>query len=230
MGVVVDRERLVADLDRARETGRRIVLTNGVFDLLHIGHTRYLQQARALGDLLVVGLNSDASTHALKGPERPLVPEDERAELLAGLSVVDYVTVFSESTADALLEAVRPSIYVKGGDYAGGAGAEVIVSPAELQAVLAGDAARPSLDPGRADVLATVAARLPEAPTVARLGCALVLITYVPGHSTTALLDRIVSRYAPTQVKTAAASAPTSAPASRAGTPPHRQRTGSHGH
>jgi rfaE bifunctional protein nucleotidyltransferase chain/domain len=102
---------------RAHLDGRRVVLTNGVFDLLHVGHLRYLQAARALGDLLIVGVNSDASTRALKGPARPIVPEDERAELLAGLACVDAVVVFPEPTAIGLVETIRPDIWVKGGDY-----------------------------------------------------------------------------------------------------------------
>jgi rfaE bifunctional protein nucleotidyltransferase chain/domain len=102
---------------RAHLDGRRVVLTNGVFDLLHVGHLRYLQAARALGDLLIVGVNSDASTRALKGPARPIVPEDERAELLAGLACVDTVVVFPEPTAIGLVETIRPDIWVKGGDY-----------------------------------------------------------------------------------------------------------------
>jgi rfaE bifunctional protein nucleotidyltransferase chain/domain len=107
-----------ADLSRnAHREQRRVVLTNGVFDLLHIGHLRYLQAARALGDLLIVGLNSDASTRELKGPSRPIVPQDERAELLAGLSCVDAVVIFPDATAVSLVEAVRPDVWVKGGDY-----------------------------------------------------------------------------------------------------------------
>lgn len=102
---------------RLRRHGRRIVLTNGVFDLLHVGHLRYLQAARALGDALIVGLNSDASTRKLKGPTRPINPEGERAELLAGLACVDAVVIFSDATATSLVEAIRPDIWVKGGDY-----------------------------------------------------------------------------------------------------------------
>ncbi|HLV81335.1 MAG TPA: adenylyltransferase/cytidyltransferase family protein, partial [Chthonomonadaceae bacterium] len=92
-----------------------------VFDLLHVGHVRILQAARALGDLLVVGLNSDAGTRRLKGPQRPFVPQEERAEVLAALACVDYVTFFEEETPRALLEIVRPAFHVKGGDYAAGA-------------------------------------------------------------------------------------------------------------
>ena len=93
------------------------VFTNGCFDLMHVGHLRYLQAARALGDRLVIGLNSDASVKRLKGDTRPVLPEDERAELLAGLACVDFVTIFDEPTADALLAALKPQIYAKGGDY-----------------------------------------------------------------------------------------------------------------
>ncbi len=99
------------------ESGRSIVLTNGVFDLLHVGHLRYLEEARDLGDVLIVGLNSDASTRALKGPTRPINPEAERAELLAGLVCVDAVVIFPETTATRLVEAIRPDYWVKGGDY-----------------------------------------------------------------------------------------------------------------
>lgn len=104
-------------LERRRREGARIVFTNGCFDILHVGHARYLAQARALGDLLVVGLNSDASVRGLKGETRPLVPQEERAEMLAHLACVDYVAIFEESRPDALLETVRPHIHAKGGDY-----------------------------------------------------------------------------------------------------------------
>jgi D-beta-D-heptose 7-phosphate kinase/D-beta-D-heptose 1-phosphate adenosyltransferase len=101
-----------------RVRGRAIVLTNGCFDVLHLGHVGYLQQARALGDLLVVGVNSDDSVRALKGPDRPINPEADRAALLAALSCVDEVVVFGELTPRLLIESVRPDVYVKGGDYA----------------------------------------------------------------------------------------------------------------
>ena len=100
-----------------RRRGQRLVLTNGCFDLLHVGHVRYLHQARQLGDALAVGLNSDASARRLKGPGRPLTPQADRAEVLAALACVDYVTIFDEDTAAELVAEVRPSIYVKGGDY-----------------------------------------------------------------------------------------------------------------
>ena len=96
---------------------KKIVLTNGCFDLLHLGHIRYLQQAKALGDILVIGLNSDSSVQTIKGPSRPIMPGRERAEILAALEAVDYVIVFDEPTAEALVRAVKPDVYVKGGDY-----------------------------------------------------------------------------------------------------------------
>ncbi len=102
----------------ARAARKTIVFTNGVFDLLHPGHVRYLQQARALGDLLIVGLNSDRSVRANKGPERPITPEDERAEVLAALACVDAVTVFDEDTPHDIIAAVQPDVLVKGADWA----------------------------------------------------------------------------------------------------------------
>ena len=118
MGRVVTWDELSAALGPARAAGKRLVLTNGCFDLLHVGHLRGLRAARALGDLLVVGVNSDASVRRLKGEDRPLVSQDERAELLAALEPVDLVVVFEEPTAERLAEVVRPAIYAKGGDYA----------------------------------------------------------------------------------------------------------------
>jgi D-glycero-beta-D-manno-heptose 1-phosphate adenylyltransferase len=105
--------------ERLRAEGRRVVFTNGCFDILHVGHVRYLQEARAPGDALVVGLNSDASVRALKGPTRPIVPAEERAELLAALECVDYVTVFGEPLPNAVISLLKPDIHVKGGDYRG---------------------------------------------------------------------------------------------------------------
>ena len=100
-----------------RQAGRRLVLTNGCFDLLHPGHVRYLQQAHALGDCLAVAVNGDDSVRALKGPGRPLNPAQDRAEVLAALQSVDFVTIFTELRATQVIEALRPAIYVKGGDY-----------------------------------------------------------------------------------------------------------------
>lgn len=102
----------------ARAAGRHIVFTNGVFDLLHPGHVRYLQEARALGDLLIVGLNADASVRRNKGPERPINPQDERAEVLAALACVDAVVIFDEDTPDAIIKLGQPDVLVKGADWA----------------------------------------------------------------------------------------------------------------
>lgn len=114
---LLTREQLTLLAPAWREAGKKVVLTNGVFDLLHVGHLRYLQEARRLGDLLVVGVNSDESVRQLKGNSRPIVPASERAELLAGLECVDYVTIFHELTAKTLIEVVQPTYYAKGGDY-----------------------------------------------------------------------------------------------------------------
>lgn len=112
-----DHSELDAQLAALRARSATIVLTNGTFDLLHVGHVRYLEEARSLGDILVVGLNSDASVRRYKGPGRPVVPESERAEILAALAAVDHVILFDESTAEALITRVRPGIYAKGRDY-----------------------------------------------------------------------------------------------------------------
>lgn len=115
--VVLDWTTLAAKLDGHRSHGETIVSTNGVFDVLHVGHVRYLQQARKLGDRLVIGVNTDHCTARLKGLTRPFVPQEERCELLAALACVDYVTLFDESTPEALLEIIQPDIHAKGGDY-----------------------------------------------------------------------------------------------------------------
>ncbi len=117
MGKVLDEGQALEELRRRRERGERVVFTNGCFDLLHVGHVRYLRQARGLADMLVVGLNTDDSVRGLKGPERPIVPEDERAEVLAALEVVDYVVLFPDLTAERLVGTLKPEVYVKGGDY-----------------------------------------------------------------------------------------------------------------
>ena len=134
---IVERDELVARLKRPR--GERVVFTNGCFDVLHRGHVEYLEAARALGDVLVVGLNTDDSVRRLKGPSRPVNPEDDRAYVLAGLAAVDYVTHFAEDTPRDLIVALLPDVLVKGGDYrkediVGGAeveaaGGEVVVAP-----------------------------------------------------------------------------------------------------
>ncbi|HYR58820.1 MAG TPA: adenylyltransferase/cytidyltransferase family protein [Chthoniobacteraceae bacterium] len=100
-----------------RAGGRRLVFTNGVFDLLHVGHVRYLQAARALGDALLVAVNGDASVRALKGPSRPINPQEDRAEVLAALACVDFVTIFHTERVTELVRAIRPQVYAKGGDY-----------------------------------------------------------------------------------------------------------------
>jgi rfaE bifunctional protein nucleotidyltransferase chain/domain len=117
MGKVLDVDEARAAAERARARGRRVVLANGCFDLLHVGHVRYLAAARALGDMLIVGLNSDASVRRLKGPGRPLMPAAERAEILAALAAVDHVVVFDDDTADRLVALLRPAVHAKGTDY-----------------------------------------------------------------------------------------------------------------
>jgi rfaE bifunctional protein nucleotidyltransferase chain/domain len=107
-------EPVVAEL---KASGKTVVFANGCFDLLHVGHIRYLQGARQLGDALVVGLNSDESVRRLKGPQRPLMPQDERAEILAALACVDYVVLFEETTVENLLKILKPDIQCKGTDY-----------------------------------------------------------------------------------------------------------------
>jgi rfaE bifunctional protein nucleotidyltransferase chain/domain len=115
---VVDRPTAVARVGEARRAGKRIVFTNGCFDLMHVGHVRYLAAARDAGDLLVVAINDDASVQRLKGPERPLVPEAARAEVLAALAAVDLVTTFGEDTPAEIVAALLPDVLVKGADWA----------------------------------------------------------------------------------------------------------------
>jgi rfaE bifunctional protein nucleotidyltransferase chain/domain len=115
--MVLNREGFVAELARCRREGRRIVFTNGCFDILHVGHVRLLEAARRLGDVLAVGLNTDRSVSELKGPTRPIVSESARAEVLSALRAVDFVTLFDESTPLELIQAVVPDVLVKGGDY-----------------------------------------------------------------------------------------------------------------
>ena len=155
------RDELASVVHHRQQAGERAVFTNGCFDLIHLGHVRYLQEARTRGDFLVLGLNSDASTRRLKGPGRPYVPELERAEILAALSCIDYVTIFDEPTAGPLVALLQPAIYIKGGDYA-------------------------STQDGTPDM-----SRLPEARVVQGYGGSVQLIPYLPGHSTTALIAKI---------------------------------------
>ncbi len=118
MSEILDRDALADCLDGMRQTGMQIVFTNGCFDLLHVGHVRYLTAARACGDLLVVGLNSDASVRRIKGERRPLIPQEQRAEVLAGLRCVDYITFFDEPDPLLLIRRLRPHVLVKGADWA----------------------------------------------------------------------------------------------------------------
>jgi D-beta-D-heptose 7-phosphate kinase/D-beta-D-heptose 1-phosphate adenosyltransferase len=154
---VLQRSELAGALQYRRQRGERIVFTNGCFDLLHVGHIQYLQQARAMGDCLVVGLNDDASVRLLKGDKRPLLPQDERARLLAALACVDYVTIFSEATPLALIEFLRPHILVKGGDYT----LDTVVGRKEVEAY----------------------------------GGEVRLVPYIPGVSTTGIIDSVIARY-----------------------------------
>lgn len=118
MGDVIELAEAIRRREQLRQDGRSLVFSNGHFDLLHVGHLDYLEKARATGDALYLGLNGDESTTRLKGPGRPIVPVLERARLLAALVPVDAVIIFEADTADALLTALQPDIYVKGGDYA----------------------------------------------------------------------------------------------------------------
>ncbi len=136
-----------------RQAGKTLVFTNGHFDLLHIGHLDYLEKARALGDALIVGINGDGGTQRLKGSGRPLVPAAERARLITALKPVSATIIFDDDTADGLLWALQPDIYIKGGDYAH--------------------------------------KLLPERPTVEKYGGKIVLIDYLPDHSTTGLIAKI---------------------------------------
>ncbi|MCI0528394.1 MAG: D-glycero-beta-D-manno-heptose 1-phosphate adenylyltransferase [Nitrospira sp.] len=111
------RRELQTLLKKLRIKGKRIVLTNGCFDLLHIGHVRYLEKAKALGNILIVALNSDKSVHLIKGPLRPIIPEKERAEVIAALGCVDYVTLFDEADPGELIVDLRPNVLVKGSDW-----------------------------------------------------------------------------------------------------------------
>jgi D-glycero-beta-D-manno-heptose 1-phosphate adenylyltransferase len=114
---ILSRDQLIERVLSARHKGARVILANGCFDLLHAGHVRYLEAAKGLGDLLIVGINSDEQTHRLKGEGRPLVPEAQRAEIIAALEVVDFVTIFFEPTVTELLLALKPDIHAKGTDY-----------------------------------------------------------------------------------------------------------------
>jgi D-beta-D-heptose 7-phosphate kinase/D-beta-D-heptose 1-phosphate adenosyltransferase len=130
MGQVLEFPALLAEGARLREAHQRVVFTNGCFDLLHPGHVRYLQQARALGDALIVALNSDRSVRALKGPARPILQQDERAEVISALACVSYVTIFDEATPQKIIAALLPDVLVKGGDWS----LDTIIGRAEVEA------------------------------------------------------------------------------------------------
>ena len=117
MNKILDREALLTKLIALRNQGKKIAFTNGCFDILHVGHVRYLREARKTGDVLVLALNSDSSVRAIKGEKRPLVPEQERAEVLAALECIDFVTIFSELTPLELINFLKPDVLIKGGDW-----------------------------------------------------------------------------------------------------------------
>lgn len=160
MGTVIEQDQLTTLGEALRREGKRVVFTNGHFDLLHVGHLRYLRDARQLGDVLVVGVNDDATTTARKGAGRPILPEDERAELLAGLECVDYVALFPEPTAEHCVELLRPDIYVKGGDYGPGGAA---LPEARVVASYGGETVILPLAPGRSttDIVAAIRSERP---------------------------------------------------------------------
>ena len=136
---IKEKEELRRIFSGLKAKGKRIVFTNGCFDLLHVGHLRYLEEARTLGDVLVVAVNSDASVRGLKGPERPILPLEERMEILSGLQSVNFVTSFDESTPLELISSLQPHLLVKGGDwtkeavvgreFVEGSGGEVAILP-----------------------------------------------------------------------------------------------------
>lgn len=114
---ILEREELKKTVQALKDAGKKIVFTNGCFDLLHLGHVRYLEAARAEGDVLVIGVNSDRSVHEIKGPSRPVVPQDERAEVLAALACVDFVTLFDEPDPLETIRTLLPDVLVKGADW-----------------------------------------------------------------------------------------------------------------
>lgn len=118
MNKILGREALKEKLDELRESGRKIAFTNGCFDILHVGHVRYLREAKNTADVLILALNSDSSVRSLKGETRPFIPEEERAEVLSALEFVDFITIFSELTPQDLIDYLRPDVLIKGGDWA----------------------------------------------------------------------------------------------------------------
>lgn len=150
---ILTTDQLLAERDQLRTAGKRLVFTNGVFDLMHVGHLRYLAHARELGDALVVAINSDRSVRELKGPDRPVFDQDERAEILASLRHVDYVVIFDDISPRSLIAKLLPDVLVKGGDY-------------QIDAIH-----------GREEVEAA--------------GGKVIPLPFVPGASTTSLLERM---------------------------------------
>lgn len=117
MGQIINRKDLISTVEKLKKENKKIVFTNGCFDILHIGHVRYLKKSASYGDILIIGLNSDSSVKKLKGESRPINNEQDRAELLSELGFVDYVVIFSEDTLEKLLDEIKPDIYTKGADY-----------------------------------------------------------------------------------------------------------------
>lgn len=118
MNKILDRNTLKNELDDLRKKGKKIAFTNGCFDILHIGHVRYLREAKKTADILVLALNSDASVKKIKGEKRPLVPQEDRAEIMAALEFIDFVTIFDETTPLKLINLLKPDVLIKGGDWA----------------------------------------------------------------------------------------------------------------
>ncbi len=158
MGMVLTWDEALVERALRRRYRETVVFTNGVFDLLHVGHLEYLEQAKALGDYLIVGVNGDSSAHRLKGFGRPIVPAEERVRLVAALEPVDVAVLFNQDTAEQLVEVLRPDVYVKGGDW--------------------GERRPP-----------------PEAAVVKAYGGRVEYLTFLPGHSTTDLVTRILENY-----------------------------------
>ncbi len=157
MGKIVTREELVKIVEDLKSQGKRIVTTNGSFDLLHMGHATALQKTKSFGDILIVGLNSDSSVKKYKDDKRPIIGENERAGMLAALECVDYVTIFTETDPIALLEALKPNIHCKSGDYD--------------------------------------AEKMIETPTVRKHGGEVKIVPFVPGFSTTKIIEKIGEIY-----------------------------------
>jgi rfaE bifunctional protein nucleotidyltransferase chain/domain len=158
MGMVLTWDEALVERALRRRYREMVVFTNGVFDLLHVGHLDFLERAKELGDHLIVGINGDSSTYRLKGSGRPIVPAEHRARLVAALVPVDTTVIFNQDTAEQLVDVLRPDVYVKGGDW--------------------GDHNPP-----------------PESAVVGAYGGRIEYLTYVPGHSTTHLIERILKSH-----------------------------------